>query len=277
LLIQSATEDAERDKAWQEVELAASRPPAPNDVNGEPEALFHCLDKSLLLKHLRELKPDETVNGKAFYKSYVKWEDLNQTQRNKTIIFWVTNLTDGVRFALKQCVEADAANESAEEANSGNCMTSSNGGEDAVRDDDSKRKHRSEARKRQRAAKKLKETLGLGVEAGDEVVYCRLMLEPLDGSRQTNIGFIRVNSGRVTFLGARAQIMREIESIFLPQTWRFFIPTLGCISPVQESEIVIGDLFDESTNYSQLELGCAQNPVTIVIQDCTVLHDIYNN
>jgi len=52
---------------------------------------------------------------------------------------------------------------------------------------------------------------------------------------------------------------------------------LGSISPVQEAEIVIGDLFDESTNYSQLELGCVQNPVTVVIQDCTVLHDIYNN
>jgi hypothetical protein len=50
----------------------------------------------------------------------------------------------------------------------------------------------------------------------DEVLYCRLILEPLDGSRQTNIGFIRVNSGRVTFLDARAQIMREIENIFLP-------------------------------------------------------------
>ena len=117
MLIQSATEDAERGKAWQEVELAASQPPAPNDVNGQPEALFHSLDKSLLLKHLRELKPDKTVNGKAFYKSYVKWEDLNQTQRNKTISFWVTNLTDGVHFALKQCIEADAANESVEEAN----------------------------------------------------------------------------------------------------------------------------------------------------------------
>jgi len=51
LLIQSATEDAECDKAWQEVELAASQPPAPNVVNGQPEALFHFLDKSLLLKH----------------------------------------------------------------------------------------------------------------------------------------------------------------------------------------------------------------------------------
>jgi hypothetical protein len=62
-----------------------------------------------LLKHLRELKPDNTVNWKAFYKSYVKWEDLNQTQKNKTISFWVTNLTDGVRFALKEFFEADAA------------------------------------------------------------------------------------------------------------------------------------------------------------------------
>jgi hypothetical protein len=107
-------------------------------------------------------------------------------------------------------------------------VNKSNGSEDAERDKDSgvvkeiaKRKERSEARKCQRAAKKLKEAQGLAIEAGDEVVYCRLMLEPLDGSRQTNIGFIRVNSGRVTFLGARAQIMREIKSIFLPQTWRF--------------------------------------------------------
>jgi hypothetical protein len=98
------------------VDLAASQPPAPNDVNGQPEALFHLLDKSLLLKHLREFKPEKAVNGKAFYKSYVEWEDLNQTQRNKTISFWVTNLTVGVHFELKQCVEADAANESAEEA-----------------------------------------------------------------------------------------------------------------------------------------------------------------
>jgi hypothetical protein len=86
-----------------------------------------------------------------------------------------------------------------------------------------------------------------------------------------------VNSDRETILSARAQIMREIECIFLPQTWRFFIPTLGSISPVQEAEIVIGDLFDESTNYSQLELGCVQNPVTDVIQDCTILHDNYND
>jgi hypothetical protein len=56
-----------------------------------------------------------------------------------------------------------------------------------------------------------------------------------------------------------------------------FVPTLGCISPVQEAEIVIDDVFDESTNYSQLELGCVQNPVTVVIQDCIILYDLYNN
>ncbi len=57
-------------------------------------------------------------------------------------------------------------------------VNQSNGGEGAERDKDSgvvkeiaKRKQRSEARKRQRAAKKLKEAQGLGVEAGDEVVY----------------------------------------------------------------------------------------------------------
>ncbi len=57
------------------------------------------------------------MNGKGFYKSYVKWEDLNKTQRNKTISFWVSNLTDGVWFALKKLVEGDKANEAAEDAN----------------------------------------------------------------------------------------------------------------------------------------------------------------
>ncbi len=60
-----------------------------------------------------------------------------------------------------------------------------------------------------------------------------------------------MNNGMATFLDARAPIMREIESIFLPQTWRFFIPTF---SPMQEAEIVLGDLFDESNNFSQFEL-----------------------
>jgi len=46
---------------------------------------------------------------------------------------------------------------------------------------------------------------------------------------------------------------------------------------VQEAEIVLCDLFDDSNNFSQFELGCVQNPLTVVIQDCTILHDIYSN
>ena len=42
---------------------------------------------------------------------------LTSTQRNKTISFWVSNLTDGVRSAIKTLVEFDVANKYAEEAN----------------------------------------------------------------------------------------------------------------------------------------------------------------
>jgi hypothetical protein len=85
-------EDTERStqEAAAEVEAAASQPPpaAPNDVNiNTPEAQFHLLDKAVLLEHLRELKAEKTVNGKAIFKSYIKWEELNPTQRNKTISF----------------------------------------------------------------------------------------------------------------------------------------------------------------------------------------------
>jgi len=102
------------------VEAVASQPPpaAPNDVNrNSPEAQFHLLDKAVLLNHLRELKAEKIINGKAFFKSYIKWEELNPTQRNKTISFWVTNLTDSVCFAIKTLVESDIANETVEEAN----------------------------------------------------------------------------------------------------------------------------------------------------------------
>jgi hypothetical protein len=94
---------------WDQVAAAAIQPPpASGNVNASaPEALFHLLDKTLLLKDLMELKAEKTVNVKPFYKSYVEWEDLNQTQRNKTISFWVSHLTDGVRFAIKILVEAD--------------------------------------------------------------------------------------------------------------------------------------------------------------------------
>ena len=84
------TEESNCEAAWAEVEAAASKPPpaASNDVNvSSPEAQFHHLDKALLLKHLREVKAEKTVNGKPFFKSYMKWEELSPTQRNKTISF----------------------------------------------------------------------------------------------------------------------------------------------------------------------------------------------
>jgi hypothetical protein len=47
----------------------------------------------------------------------MKWEELSPTQRNKTISFWVLNLTDGVCCAIKTLVQFDVANKNAEEAN----------------------------------------------------------------------------------------------------------------------------------------------------------------
>jgi hypothetical protein len=53
--------------------VATQPPPASGNVNvSAPEALFHLLDKTLLLKHLRELKAEKTVNRNPFYQSYVK-------------------------------------------------------------------------------------------------------------------------------------------------------------------------------------------------------------
>jgi hypothetical protein len=43
----------------------------------------------------------------------------------------------------------------------------------------------------------------------------------LNGNRQSNIGFIQMNCGRATFLDARTQITREIESFLLPPKWQF--------------------------------------------------------
>jgi hypothetical protein len=69
----TASEESIRAATWDLVSVAASQPPsASSNVNtSAPEALFHLLDKTLLLKHLRELKAEKTVNGKPFYKSYV--------------------------------------------------------------------------------------------------------------------------------------------------------------------------------------------------------------
>jgi hypothetical protein len=40
----------------------------------------------------------------------------------------------------------------------------------------------------------------------------------------------------------------------------------GSVTSGQEAEIVLCDLFDVSNNFSQFELGCAQNSLMVVIQ-----------
>lgn len=65
-----------------------------------------------MLKHLLELKLEKAINGEKFYKSCIKWAELNL---NKTISFWVYNLTDDVRLAVKYLVKANSTHNTAEE------------------------------------------------------------------------------------------------------------------------------------------------------------------
>jgi hypothetical protein len=96
---------------WDQVAAAANQLllVAPGKINGSaPGALFHLLAKIVLFKHLTELQAEKSINGKAFYKSFIQWDELNSSQRNKTIFFWVSNLTNnGVLFSRKTLVEAD--------------------------------------------------------------------------------------------------------------------------------------------------------------------------
>ncbi len=80
---------------WDLVAAAASQPP--------PAALFHLLDKTLLLKHLRGLKAEKTVNGKPFYKSYIKWEDLNQIRDPTAAALWSAALREKNQTQLDDC------------------------------------------------------------------------------------------------------------------------------------------------------------------------------
>jgi hypothetical protein len=73
----------------------------PHAAPSTPEALFHLLGITLLLKHVRRLTGEKRVNGKAFYKTHINWEELNQTQRDKSMNFWVSNLTDDIHVAIR--------------------------------------------------------------------------------------------------------------------------------------------------------------------------------
>jgi hypothetical protein len=61
----TATRESNHAAMWDQV-AANQPPPTPSDVNkSPPEALFHLLDKTLLLKQLREHQAGKSVNIKV--------------------------------------------------------------------------------------------------------------------------------------------------------------------------------------------------------------------
>ncbi len=59
---------------------------------------FDGVDPSVILAMLGNVKKEECINGKLFWKTYgVKWESLSIEQRNKTVVFWNTNITQEMR------------------------------------------------------------------------------------------------------------------------------------------------------------------------------------
>jgi hypothetical protein len=73
---------------------ASQLPTTPNDVSGQLEAVFPLLNMTLPVKYL----------GQAFYKSCMKWKELNLTQCNKNVSFWISFLTDAFCH-LEWCAE----------------------------------------------------------------------------------------------------------------------------------------------------------------------------
>jgi hypothetical protein len=98
----------------------------------------------------------------------------------------------------------------------------------------------------------------------DELFYCTANLWMV--SKQDNIGSIWIYHGRTTFLDIRNQITREKESILLPKT-----------GAVKEQDIMLWEVLETTNGFCWFDHECAQNPLTVIIQDCTILHDIYSN
>ena len=88
-------------------------PPLPFEINvttaeidlDTPQDVFDRLDKDSLMKHMKLLKSDDTINGKVFYKTYSKWDMMTPEQRAKALEFWLTNLIEHVRQSVKCNVE----------------------------------------------------------------------------------------------------------------------------------------------------------------------------
>ena len=86
---------------------------------------------------------------------------------------------------MKNLIQADAVNETAEEASSvdGNATIEDN----RIIKIPAKQKERAGHRKWQRAAKKWEFEQP---NEADKLLYCTILCEPLDGSRQENVGCI---------------------------------------------------------------------------------------
>lgn len=72
---------------------------------------FEGLPPQLVLDRLRKLKPEEIVGGKPFWKSYEKWEKLDQQKRTNAVVFVNSKLTDINRGKLYDDIRKDIANE----------------------------------------------------------------------------------------------------------------------------------------------------------------------
>jgi hypothetical protein len=134
---------------------------------------------------LKELKVEQTVNGKAFYKTYVKGEEFNHVQRDKSMSLWVSMIQNIIMWnRLAELLKM-------QQLKMMSLMFLIN-----------KRSKLRPGRGR--------ENRELEHPNADELLYCTMLCEPLDG-------FIQMHHGRATFFDARNQIARVIESFLLPK------------------------------------------------------------
>ena len=105
----------------------------------------------------------------------------------------------------------------------------------------------------------------------DTEVYCMLSKRKGDGECPRRLGFIRLCSRvQCTFADARQVISKELvpDSIPANQEWRFFIPSLGPMSRIQES--TLGPLYKFlrlSTFDSMMGDGTLTNPLQLIVVD----------
>ena len=84
---------------------------------------FEGVDCNKILEQLHTVQPHEAKDGKAFFKTYGnKWEALSTQQRNRTLIYWLTQLTEEVRQRLLTAIRGDLSIE-AEKENGRQIMT----------------------------------------------------------------------------------------------------------------------------------------------------------